>query len=295
MCLRLLRRDRRLQSKNSWLANVSTTKGNDKIGLTHDMLRQRLLRPLPPIQIRRTLNQVPDIPLDGITLHILQLLIFPIRRHIDARPASKQRQRTLVVAVLREVPVLGVCLFLSTTENWAELREDFETGWIAALRCHLRADVGDGTFHACWAMRRDKYRFCVFSSERAASSARSGLHYHGCALRRRLADMRPRDGEVFALVVDFADQRRISVNSGFGVELDCVRAPGRIPQLVDDGHVFFANGVALVVFGLVLAVGQVAGGGVEVPGYDVPSHPSSGEMIDCAEAAGEVVGLLVGC
>jgi hypothetical protein len=140
----------------------------------------------------------------------------------------------------------------------------------------LRADVGDGTFDAGGTMRRHEYRLCMLSSKRAPSSARPGLHYHRRALRRRLADVRAGDGEVFALVVDFADEGRVGVDSGLGVELDCVGAPGGIPEFVDDGHVFFADGVALVVLGLVLAVGQVAGGGVEVAGYDVPSHSPSG-------------------
>ena len=95
----------------------------------------------------------------------------------------------------------------------------------------------------------------MFSSKRAASSARPGLHYDRRALRRRLADVRAGNGEIFSFVINLADQGRVGVYSGLAVELDCVGAPGAVPEFVDDGHVFFADGVALIVLGLIGTVG----------------------------------------
>ena len=258
------------------------------------MLRQRLLRPLAAVQIRRSLDQASDIPLDGIALHILQLLVLAVRRHVDARPASEQRQRAFVVAVPRELPVLGVRFFLRTAEDRAELREDFETGRVAALGCHLRADLGDRAFDAGGAVRRYEYRFGVFGGEGPAGGAGAGLHYHWRPLWRGLADVRSGDGEVLSFVVDFADEGWVGVDSGLAVELHCVGAPGGIPEFVDDRHILFADGIALVVLGLVLAVGEVAGGGVEVTGHDVPADSSSSEMVNCTQSTGEVIGLFVG-
>lgn len=93
--------------------------------------------------------------------------------------------------------------------------------------------------------------------------------------------MRSGNGEVLALVVDFADERRVGVDSGVAIELHCVGVPGGVPEFVDDRHVFFTDGVALIVLGLVLAIGEVAGGGVEVTGHDVPANSSSSEMVNC--------------
>ena len=78
-------------------------------------------------------------------------------------------------------------------------------------------------------------------------------------MTRGLTDVRTRDGVILSVVVDFADKSRVSVDSSFAIELDGVRAPRRVPQLVYDFHVLFAHGIALVVLGLFFAVGEVAG------------------------------------
>lgn len=107
--------------------------------------------------------------------------------------------------------------------------------------------------------------------EGSAGRAGASLHDDGRALGRRLADMRAGDFEVLPLVVDFSHEGRVGVDTDLWVELHGVGAPGRGPELVNDLHVFFADGVALVVLGLLAAVGEVAGGAVEVACYDVPS------------------------
>lgn len=120
-------------------------------------------------------------------------------------------------------------------------------------------------------MRRDEDRFGVSGGESSSRGAGAGLHDDRRPLGRRLADVWAWDGEVFSLVVDLSHKIGVAVDGGFAVESDGVGAPGRVPEFVDDVHVFFADGVALVVLGLFLAIGQVAGCAVEVAGYDVPA------------------------
>lgn len=88
--------------------------------------------------------------------------------------------------------------------------------------------------------------------------------------------------EVLSLMVDFTHQGGISVDAVLGVELNGVGAPGGRPELIHDVHVFLAYGIAFVVLGLLLAVGEVASCAVEVAGHDVPSNSGSCQRNDQA-------------
>jgi hypothetical protein len=77
--------------------------------------------------------------------------------------------------------------------------------------------------------------------------AGAGLQEEWRALRTRLADMRARDVEEAADVVDFADAGRIGVDTLLTVKDDGVVTPGGFKELIDYLHVFFGLGVAVVV------------------------------------------------
>lgn len=70
--------------------------------------------------------------------------------------------------------------------------------------------------------------------------------------------------EVFPFVVDFSDERWVGIDSGFAIEFDAVGAPGGVPEFVDNVHVFFADCIAFVMFGLGASVCEVSCCGVEV-------------------------------
>jgi hypothetical protein len=105
----------------------------------------------------------------------------------------------------------------------------------------------------------------------------------------------PGDGEVFACVVYWADERRIGVYCGVVVELDGIGAPGGVPELVEDVDVLFRYGVTIVVGGVdgVDGIGEVAGGRVKVSSHDVPSQPAPSQMVNRTQPPGKMIRLLV--
>src|SRR5207244_12200159 len=69
--------------------------------------------------------------------------------------------------------------------------------------------------------------------------------------------------------------------------------PARLPQLIDDRHVFVGDVVPPVVVGMG-GQSHAAGRAVERAGHDVPPDPAAGEVVERRHAAGEQVGRVVG-
>ena len=113
------------------------------------------------------------------------------------------------------------------------------------------------------------------SGEGFSCFASPGLQNHGCSLRRRLAEVRTWHVEVFAYVIDLPDEAGIRVDAGLAVESNRVRAPGGVPQLVDDIHVLFTHSISFVMSGLSLTASKIAGGAVKVARHDIPADTAS--------------------
>lgn len=86
--------------------------------------------------------------------------------------------------------------------------------------------------------------------------------------------MRTGNSVVFARVVDETHARGLGVYAACGVAHDGVVAPGRFPEFVRDLDVFFGDGVAVVVLGL-LGASEVARCRVEIAGYNLEISISS--------------------
>lgn len=74
----------------------------------------------------------------------------------------------------------------------------------------------------------------MFRSKSHSTRRASRLIKQGSSLRRGLDDRGSLDGEVFSLVVDLADPRRLGVDVPLDVEDNGVFPPGGVPELVED-------------------------------------------------------------
>ena len=97
--------------------------------------------------------------------------------------------------------------------------------------------------------------------------------------------------EVFASVIDFADESRIGVDARFAREFDSVGTPRAVPQLVDDIHIpmqvcqlelqvreraptfiLLADCISFVMISLRLPVCEVASSRIKIARYDIPPN-----------------------
>ena len=114
----------------------------------------------------------------------------------------------------------------------------------------------------------------------------AGLVEHGCALRRRLAEMQCVKAIVLAGMADAAHARRVGKDPLLAIDDDGVIRPAPLPERVDYVHVLFRHGVAVVVR-LLSAMPHPLGGGVEIPCDDIPADPTLGQVVERRHAAGE--------
>jgi hypothetical protein len=105
-----------------------------------------------------------------------------------------------------------------------------------------------------------------------------GLIKHRRALARRLAKKDSGNRIVPALVADRMHLRRIGVSAGRAIVNDGVVLPATLPELVDDLHELFGDGVALVM-GYLIVAAEVARSAVERRSDDVPADPAVGQMV----------------
>ena len=127
----------------------------------------------------------------------------------------------------------------------------------------------------------------------AAAGRRAGLIQHRRPLRRRLGQVNCVDLIVAAVMPHAMDLGGIGEDAVGLVAPHGAVFPARLPQLVDDRHVFVGGVVPPVVVGLGRQP-HAARRAVEIAGHDVPADPAAGQVVERRHAAGEQIGRLVG-
>jgi len=232
---------------------------------------------------------------DGVALDLAELLVIAILVEIDTGPASKESKGAFDAAVLGVVlELLGGGLG-GLSQDGGHEGEELDVLGVAAVNVtgHV-ADFLDRLGDGLGREAGDEDALGVLGGELLAALGGAGLQEDGGALGRGLADMGAGHLVILALVVDLADAAGLGVDTALGIEHDGIVAPRRVPQLVHDLQVLLGHGVALIVAQVAAAEAEVAGGGVEVAGDDVPADTTLGQVVEGRQAAGKVVGLLVG-
>ena len=231
--------------------------------------------------------------LDGVGLHITDGLVEIETAEVQPHPARHQHQRAFGVHVLGELVVLRLGGLLARSGDNRLHRKDAHAVGVAS-----RLDGGlpnplhrfSGELLGGWV---DEHRLSVLAGEGPAPRGGARLVDHRGALRGRLYDADPGGLEVFAVVLDAVNLRRVGEDAGGLISHDGVVLPGAFQQLIDHLQVLIGVIVAGVVLHLVV-LAHILGGRGQIAGHHVPPHPTAGQMIQGPQAAGKRVGVLIG-
>ena len=197
---------------------------------------------------------------------------------IYAGPPSHQCQRP---GFARIVPILfGLCprMGIGCASNHGCQRKDFDVRGRSPCFDGKLAQIGDTLGHAASVMPDHKDAFGMTRRKGCAFRRRPRLIEHRRPLWRRLAKMDSIDPEIFALMDNTVDLRRIRKHAVLPIFASGTILPAAFPEIILDRDEFLRNVIADIMRDL-FPLACPLRTAVKIASHDVPADPPVRHMV----------------
>ena len=202
------------------------------------------------------------------------------------------RHAGLGAGVAQVLGVLGPGQLFGGADNHVQPHEHLDVLGVAPGLDGAGAHLVHLNLGRRFVLAADEHALGMSPGEQQTAIRTAGLEQHGCALRRRFAEVITLDLIELALVLDLVHFLGLRVDPLLRIVKHRAVFPTAFPEFVEHLQVFIGLVVTTVVFHL-FAQTHGLGGAVEVAGDDVPADPATAQVIERGHASGEQIGRFV--